>query len=166
MIDCILATDISNHPDRLSALKLKIDTFDIKKGENVDRMIFHNNPSKTYDNQQTLLSMCVHSADISNPAKPANIYKIWVDLIFQEFFNQGDLEKKINMPISALCNREININNSQIGFIELIVMPTFGALYEFMPSLKPYLTTIKSNLVRYQKMVHGEEKLKKSNVNK
>jgi hypothetical protein len=150
------------HPNRLGALKLKLDTFDIKNGENVDRMIFHNNPSKTYENQQTLLSMCVHSADISNPAKTANIYKIWVDLVFQEFFNQGDLEKKANLRISACCSRDININASQIGFIELIVLPTFLTMCEFMPLIKHFLTNIKSNLVRYQKLVQQEDMFKGS----
>jgi hypothetical protein len=152
MIECILSTDMAFHPNRLGALKLRLETFDIKNGEGLERMLFPGNPTKTYENQQVLLNMCVHTADISNPAKPAAIYKVWVDLVFQEFFNQGDEEKKAGLPYSALCSREIDINVSQIGFMDYVVRPTFVAMYEFMPGIEPYLDNIETNYMIYQKI--------------
>ncbi len=41
-----------------------------------------------------------HFADISNPAKPWAICKDWTDLLYVEFFAQGDLEKQHNFPVS------------------------------------------------------------------
>jgi hypothetical protein len=161
MIECILSTDMAFHPNRLGALKLRIETFDIKNGEGIERMIFANNPTKTYENQQVLLNMCVHLADISNPSKPASIYKVWVDLVFQEFFNQGDAEKEAGFQYSALCNREIDINVSQIGFIDYVVRPTFVTMYEFMPNIYPYLDNIETNYNIYHKLVKESEKSKK-----
>jgi hypothetical protein len=32
----------------------------------------------------------VHCADLSNPTKPLDLYRRWVDLIMEEFFRQGD----------------------------------------------------------------------------
>ena len=37
--------------------------------------------------------MLIHSADISNPAKPSKISQQWTDKVYKEFFRQGDLEK-------------------------------------------------------------------------
>lgn len=161
MIDCILATDMANHAKHLATLKTKLETFDIKAGKNIDKMIFPDNVAKTYENQQLVLGMCVHTADISNPAKPAGVNKIWVDMVFVEFFTQGDLEKKKGLPVSLLCDRETtNVNKSQIGFINFVVSPTFDAMMNIIPEISPYMDTIKANLKRYEALVAEDEKKK------
>ena len=49
------------------------------------------------------------------------IYKKCFDLVFLEFFNQGDLEKKKNLNISLVWDRDnTNINKAQIGFINFL----------------------------------------------
>ena len=42
---------------------------------------------KTID-KEMLLNQLIHACDISNPTKPFEIYQLWVDRVFQEFFNQ------------------------------------------------------------------------------
>ena len=49
----------------------------------------------------------VHAADLSNPTKPLELYKYWVDLISQEFFSQGDRERENGMDISPMCDKHI-----------------------------------------------------------
>jgi len=44
-------------------------------------------------------------SDISNSVKPFHIAKTWVDLLFQEFFHQGDLERAAGRPITYLMDR-------------------------------------------------------------
>lgn len=165
MIDCILYTDMANHAKHLSNLKTKIETYDIKKGENLDKMVLNeNNAAKTYENQQLILGMCVHTADISNPAKPEQTYRKWVDMLFVEFFNQGDIEKKNNLPVSMLCDRDTtNINKSQIAFIQFVVAPTYETLINFIPKISPYYETIQTNLKRYEELVQ-EDEIKKNNA--
>jgi hypothetical protein len=161
IIDCILSTDMANHSKHLAAMKTKMETFDIKKGKNLDKMIFPDNHAKTYENQQLIVGMIVHASDISNPAKPADINNKWVNLVFVEFFNQGDIEKKKGLSVSLLCDRETtNINKSQIGFIQFVVAPTFETLLNFLPDISPYYDTIKENLTRYEGLVLEEEKKK------
>ena len=46
-----------------------------------------------------------HMADISNPTKPWLICKRWTDLLFVEFFNQGDRERELGIDISFLMDR-------------------------------------------------------------
>lgn len=114
-------------------------------------MISNQNASKDYENQQILLGFSIHCCDISNPAKVENVYDKWVDLIFKEFFNQGDLEKKAKMPVSLLCDRDTtNLVKSQIGFINFIVKPTFDCIFNFIPDIQVYLDMIEENLKRYK----------------
>jgi len=49
--------------------------------------------------------MAIHLADISNTSKPWKVCKQWVDLLFVEFFEQGDRERELGMPISYLMDR-------------------------------------------------------------
>ena len=44
--------------------------------------------------------------DIGHGAKGLELHKKWSRRIIEEFFNQGDLELKHNMPISPLCDRK------------------------------------------------------------
>jgi len=159
MIDCILMTDMANHAKHLSGLKAKLETFDVKGGNNVNKMIFPDNAAKTYENQQLILGMCLHTADVSNPAKPLNINIKWVDLVFLEFFNQGDCEKKKGLPVSLLCDRETtNVNKSQIGFINFVVLPTFDTMMNVIPQISQYYEIIKSNLKRYEELYNEQQK--------
>ncbi len=161
MIETILATDMAHHGKDLSTLKSKIDTFDIKDGKNVKRMIFEENVAKTYESQQCVLQMCIHCADLSNPAKKEPINKIWIDLVFKEFFKQGDEEKKQGLPVTLLCDRvTTNINKSQIGFINFAVKPAYDALMHFIPEINPYMDVIKENLARFERLVKEESSRK------
>ena len=151
MIECVMSTDMGNHNKVISTLKSKLETFDIKNGKNVERMVFTDNLEKTFENQQTVLNMIIHCADISNPAKPSQIQKTWVDLIFMEFFKQGDLEKSKGLPVSILCDRTTtNIDKSQIGFMNFVVIPTFDCLINVIPEISHFMETMKSNLRKYQ----------------
>ena len=59
----------------------------------------------------------IHAADLSNPTKPLELYKCWVELITQEFFNQGDKEREQGIDISAMCNKyNATIEKTQVKF--------------------------------------------------
>ena len=45
-----------------------------------------------------LLGVCMHTADIANPAKPMKICLQWTEQVMEEFFRQGDLERQMGMP--------------------------------------------------------------------
>jgi len=72
------------------------------------------------------IHMLFHLADISNSAKPWHLCKRWIDLLFVEFFKQGDYERNAGLPISYMMDRtEINVAKSQIGFLDVIISPGF-----------------------------------------
>ena len=57
----------------------------------------------------------VHCSDLSNPTKPLDIYRYWVDRIMEEFFRQGDREREAGMEISPMCDRyNATIEKSQV----------------------------------------------------
>lgn len=62
-----------------------------------------------------VLENLVHCADLSNPTKPLPLYKRWVTLLMEEFFQQGDREREQNLDISPMCDRHsATIEKSQV----------------------------------------------------
>lgn len=53
----------------------------------------------------TVLRAALHTADLSNPTKPFPLVKKWAHRIHQEFFWQGDEERKRGLPISPNMDR-------------------------------------------------------------
>ena len=51
----------------------------------------------------------VHCSDLSNPAKPLSIYRLWVDRIMEEFFRQGD---KVRLIDENIVNDKITFFNT------------------------------------------------------
>lgn len=100
-----------------------------------------------FDLQQDILSYLVHSSDVSNPAKELGVYTIWTKLVMQEFFNQGDLEKAENLPVSYLCDRATtDPAKAQVGFINFIVLPLFKTISFYFPTIALYEANVKQNL--------------------
>ena len=63
----------------------------------------------------------VHCSDLSNPTKPLDIYRQWVDRIMDEFFRQGDREREIGMEVSPMCDRyNATIEKSQVTILSIL----------------------------------------------
>merc|ERR1712048_62451 len=85
-----------------------------------------------------------HSCDISNPAKPTKMATQWAHVICDEFWNQGDLEKSMNMIPDQLLRREDRttakgrraVAKGQIGFLKFIVKPLFEVGASQLPFFK------------------------------
>lgn len=81
----------------------------------------------------SLMSLLLHTADISHPGKPWRMHKKFADTILEEFFLQGDEEAKLGLPFSPLCDRNsVLIPESQIGFIEFIVEPSLTIMTDLI----------------------------------
>ncbi|XP_054709591.1 cAMP-specific 3',5'-cyclic phosphodiesterase 4C-like [Uloborus diversus] len=146
-IDMVLATDMSKHMNLLADLKTMVET---KKVAGSGMVLLDN-----YTERIQVLQNMVHCADLSNPTKPLDIYKQWVSLIMEEFFQQGDKERSQGMDISPMCDRHTaTIEKSQVGFIDYIVHPlweTWGDLVH--PDAQDILDTLEENRDWYQNMI-------------
>ncbi|XP_063173709.1 dual specificity calcium/calmodulin-dependent 3',5'-cyclic nucleotide phosphodiesterase 1A-like isoform X2 [Candoia aspera] len=115
VINIVLSTDMSHHFQQMKIMKHILQSL-----QQVERT-----------HRDKIMSFLVHVADISHPAKPWELHHQWAEALLEEFFKQGDKEAEMGLPISSLCDRETtNIAESQIGFIDVIVKPTFALLLE------------------------------------
>ena len=94
-----------------------------------------------------VLQNMVHCSDLSNPTKPLDIYRQWVDRIMEEFFRQGDRERDAGMEISPMCDRHnATIEKSQVGFIDYIVHPLWETWADLVyPDSQNILETLEAN---------------------
>lgn len=122
-IDAILHTDMKQHFQSVSKIKSMILSEDKNDSES--------------DATWQLLVFMLHMADISNPAKQGLLAMQWADRCLQEFFAQGRKEIDNEMEISPLCDEGTTSKpESQIGFIQYIVLPSYEVLACIIPEIK------------------------------
>ncbi|XP_058803948.1 cAMP-specific 3',5'-cyclic phosphodiesterase-like isoform X2 [Phymastichus coffea] len=147
VIDMVLSTDMSKHMSLLADLKTMVET---KKVAGSGVLLLDN-----YTDRIQVLENLVHCADLSNPTKPLPLYRRWVDLLMEEFFQQGDKEREQNMDISPMCDRHnATIEKSQVGFIDYIVHPLWETWADLVhPDAQEILDTLEENRDWYQSMI-------------
>ena len=60
--------------------------------------------------------------------------------LVEEFFRQGDAERELGIPFSPLCDRETTmVSQSQIGFIDFIITPTYTLLTKIFEAINEML---------------------------
>ena len=153
MISEILATDMANHGKVISLIKSKISTNE--DGKDFKFKLLSGNEQTKNEEQQCLLDFMIHLADLAHNTRLFNISIKWVELLSEEFWRQGDLEKKQNLPVTFLCDRDnINIPQSQKGFISGFIIPTFDCLVKIFPTLRFTLDNANTNLRKWQKLLN------------
>lgn len=72
--------------------------------------------------------------------------------IFEEFYEQGDAERKAGRTPMAMMDRHKADEQatSQIGFLNGICIPCYTLLYRLIPETKGMLKQCQENLVRWQ----------------
>jgi cAMP-specific phosphodiesterase 4/calcium/calmodulin-dependent 3',5'-cyclic nucleotide phosphodiesterase len=55
--------------------------------------------------RQLIMEMIVKMGDLNNPSKNFNQSQKWSYRVMEEFFMQGDLERKANLPITKFMDR-------------------------------------------------------------
>jgi len=155
MISEILVTDMANHVKVVSLIKSKISLNEENKNLNEYKLnLLRGDEQTKNEEQQSLLDFMIHLADLAHNTKLFDISLKWVELLSEEFWRQGDLEKEKNLPVSFLCDRNVvNIPQSQKGFISGYVIPTFENLVSIFPTLRFTLENANHNLKEWQKLL-------------
>jgi len=124
VIDLVLGTDMAHHFGKVGDFGKLVS----EHGKDPEAW------QSTEGAMDVLRSMVLHSADISNPVKKFEIARKWTYRLLQEFFNQGEAEEALGLPVSPLCCRKTtNVASSQVGFICFIIQPTYQALAGLLP---------------------------------
>ncbi|KAI8617731.1 hypothetical protein BC830DRAFT_1062209 [Chytriomyces sp. MP71] len=135
VVSAVLATDIAMHFDWIGKFKNKMGP--TSGGINWDVKL----------DRRLVINMAIKCADVNNPTKPLEACKYWTEKIMEEFFRQGDEEKKRGVQVSMFMNRaSTDIPKCQIGFIDFIVFPLFEVWSVFMQEdVQPQMQNIATN---------------------
>ncbi|KAM9764794.1 cGMP-inhibited 3',5'-cyclic phosphodiesterase 3B isoform 2-T2 [Menidia menidia] len=113
VIEAILATDLKKHFDFLAEFNTKVNDV--------------NSPGIDWTNENDRLlvcQVCIKLADINGPAKVRDLHLKWTEGIVNEFYEQGDEEAKLGLPISPFMDRSSpQLAKLQESFITHIVGP-------------------------------------------
>lgn len=102
---------------------------------------------KRAEDRHFILQIALKCADISNPCRPWDISRKWSYKVCEEFFRQGDYERRLNLPVTPLCDRHTtSIPKIQAGFFKHVVTPLYVEWHRFLGdglsvSLMEYLKT-------------------------
>ncbi|XP_061466286.1 cGMP-inhibited 3',5'-cyclic phosphodiesterase 3B isoform X2 [Rhineura floridana] len=113
VIEAILATDLKKHFDFLAEFNTKVNDVNghgIEWSNESDRLL--------------VCQICIKLADINGPAKVRDLHLKWTEGIVNEFYEQGDEEASLGLPISPFMDRHSpQLANLQESFITHIVGP-------------------------------------------
>jgi len=138
IIDMVLHTDMSQHFSQLKAMKTMIQqnsgesSLAAKQWKKIKHGRLIAIPAKKREfsfDKTKVLCLMLHSCDVSHPAKRWGLHHRWTARCMEEFFVQGDREKDLGLEYSPLCDRHNTmVPQSQIGFIDYIVLPTLTVI--------------------------------------
>nr|XP_011437661.2 cGMP-inhibited 3',5'-cyclic phosphodiesterase A isoform X4 [Crassostrea gigas] len=118
VIENILATDLKRHFEILAEFNAKVnddDAVGIDWTSETDRLL--------------MMQMVIKLADINGPAKTHELHVRWTERISEEFYEQGDEEARLGMPISPYMDRRIpQLAKLQETFINHLVAPLCNAM--------------------------------------
>ncbi|NXH37684.1 PDE3B phosphodiesterase, partial [Dicaeum eximium] len=113
VIEAILATDLKKHFDFLAEFNAKVNDMNsngIEWSSENDRLL--------------ACQICIKLADINGPAKVRDLHLKWTEGIVNEFYEQGDEEASLGLPISPFMDRSSpQLAKLQESFITHIVGP-------------------------------------------
>lgn len=114
---------------------------------------------KRAEDRHFILQIALKCADISNPCRPWEISRKWSYKVCEEFFRQGDYERRLNLPVTPLCDRyTTSIPKIQVGFFKHVVTPLYVEWHRFLDdglsvSLMEYL---KMNQKKWETLINQE----------
>ncbi|MPC34651.1 cGMP-dependent 3',5'-cyclic phosphodiesterase [Portunus trituberculatus] len=131
MREIILATDLAHHLRILSELRQVAE-------EGYDSA----NPR----HHDLLICLLMTAADLSDQTKDWHSSKHVAELIYKEFFTQGDLEKAMgNMPLEMMDREKAFIPELQLQFLDDVAIPVYEIVAKLFPEADEPYSSIKAN---------------------
>ncbi|KGL77130.1 cGMP-dependent 3',5'-cyclic phosphodiesterase, partial [Tinamus guttatus] len=140
MRDIILATDLAHH---------------LRIFKDLQKMAEVGYDPKNKQHHSLLLCLLMTSCDLSDQTKGWKTTRKIAELIYKEFFSQGDLEKAMgNRPLEMMDREKAYIPELQISFMEHIAMPIYKLLQELFPKASELYERVASNREQWTKVSH------------
>uniref|UniRef100_A0A672H9W5 Phosphodiesterase n=1 Tax=Salarias fasciatus TaxID=181472 RepID=A0A672H9W5_SALFA len=140
MRDIILATDLAHH---------------LRIFKDLQKMADDGYDPKSHTHRSMLLCLLMTSCDLSDQTKNWKTTRKIAELIYKEFFSQGDLEKAMgNRPSEMMDREKAYIPELQISFMEHIAMPIYKLLSELFPGATELYERVAANREQWTKVSH------------
>jgi len=148
-INLILSTDMAKHFEILDQANAFLRTNEDWRLSNHGRML--------------VMQLLIKAADISNVARSFETADRWVDVLCEEFFKQGDLERAHGMEYSSPMNDREHLDKakSQIGFYQSVCLPLFKTLSNYSQQCIIFVNQLNTNLNRWAERSDIAEKERK-----
>ncbi|KAK6486051.1 cGMP-dependent 3',5'-cyclic phosphodiesterase-like isoform X1 [Huso huso] len=140
MRDIILATDLAHH---------------LRIFKDLQKMADVGYDPKNKHHHSLILCLLMTSCDLSDQTKGWKTTTKIAELIYKEFFSQGDLEKAMgNRPSEMMDREKAYIPELQISFMEHIAMPIYKLLQELFPKSAELYERVSANREHWTKVSH------------
>ncbi|CDH93187.1 Phosphodiesterase [Caenorhabditis elegans] len=115
VLEYILATDLKQHFEIIMTFTERLTEIDVQV--ETDRLLIG--------------KLLIKMADINSPTKPYGLHRQWTDRICEEFYEQGDDERRRGLPITPYMDRgDAQVAKLQDSFIAHVVSPLATAMNE------------------------------------
>ncbi|XP_041814257.1 cAMP-specific 3',5'-cyclic phosphodiesterase 7B-like isoform X2 [Chelmon rostratus] len=142
----ILATDISRQNEFLLTFREHLDNQDLDL--------------QLASHRHFILQIALKCADVCNPCRVWELSRQWSERVCEEFYRQGDLERKFDLEISPLCNQQADsVPAIQTGFISYIVEPLFEEWHRFTepsPLSQTMMGHLHKNKARWSRLRYAQ----------
>lgn len=151
-IDLIMATDMSKHFDIVDEMREYLAMGLTWKDHPKGRLLF--------------MKLLIKAADISNAVREFETADRWADVLCEEFFNQGELDRAQGMEYMGNTNdrQHLNKQKSQLGFYRSVALPLYLLMERIEPAFSVFVTNIKANIEKWsiaQKERDDQERIQK-----
>ena len=106
-----------------------------------------------------LVSFIMTACDLSAITKPWRVQKRVAELVAQEFFHQGDLEKEKGNQVPEMMDREKShkLPDMQVRFIDGLCMGVYAPLAKLYPVLKQMVDGCVTNREQWTELAKGNQ---------
>eukprot|EP00127_Corallochytrium_limacisporum_P006535 Clim_evm7s230 gene=Clim_evmTU7s230 len=117
--EAILATDLANYFKNRGKVQEMITAKELDLGNAEHRRLFR--------------GMLMPACDLGEVAKPFPIQRSVAEVVYTEFFEQGDLEKEMGKTPMDIMNRDKvrEVPKMQLGFIDFVCRPLYKLLSDY-----------------------------------
>lgn len=144
IIHLILATDMAKHFKLIKEANETLEQRSYDFSTETDRL--------------TAMELLVKVADISNVSRPFPIADEWCDVLSDEFWRQGDEEKRHGLDYSSpLMKKGGNKAKGQIGFYKAVCIPLYALVARIFPELQVSLDSVNANLKEWENIAAQSE---------
>lgn len=135
---CIIATDLANFFGKRQELDTMIVAATFSWENEIHRSV--------------VMDVCMTAADLCAMYKPWETHVDLVLKIMEEFWQEGDQQKQMNMQVIPMMDRDKSdqLPSCQVGFIVGICLPCYQLMEHVLPATKPMLMGLRENLSRWR----------------